>query len=110
MFLKLKMFIGQAAGIILVICLFWSGGLLDAYFDYPRNPVPSVGRVVPLEVKGRTVFITIEERSFLKLLGRISITAGAIMIFVLVTHGGDPFKKRPAELEIPAPKKKFWPW
>jgi hypothetical protein len=110
MFLKFKMFIGQVAGIVLVVCVFWAAGLKNVYFDYPQNPVPSVGRVVPFEIKGRTVFITGEESSFLKLLGRVAVGAGAVIILVLIIHGGDPFKKRLSEFDVPPPRNKWWPW
>ena len=94
MFLTIKKIVGLTAALILVAAWFYSGFLENSYVNHPRSPNPAEGLIVPFVVKGIVVYITEGQRAFLDWLRWIEIGSGTIAVFVIILHGGDPFKSR----------------
>ena len=92
MFLAIKKIVGLSAAIVLITAWFCSGGLDNAYVNYPRTPNLDNGRTVPYRVKGIVVYITEQQRSLLSGLLWIEIFSASIVGLVILVHTGDPFK------------------
>ena len=73
MFLKLKKIIGLTAGLTLVAAWLGYAILENGFLANPRMPTPELGRTVPHEVKGVSVFISDDEQRLLSWLRRIGI-------------------------------------
>jgi hypothetical protein len=94
MFLKAKKIVVRLAALILVVAWFTHGYLENTYVNYPRAPQPEYGRIVPYPVKGIVTYITAGQQDFLSRLTWIEISSGAVVVLVILSHWGDPFRSR----------------
>jgi hypothetical protein len=94
MFLTIKKVISLGAALIFVAAWFAYGNLQNAYVGYPHEPVQESGKIVPHLVKGGTVYITVDQDRFLRLLGWIQTISGIFVVLIVLLHWGDPFKPK----------------
>jgi len=79
--------IGQGAGLVLVGAWFWFGGREMNFVTWPRVPQPEIGRTIPHQTKGITVYIAKADQEIQRRLAYVMIGAGIVTFFCLFPSG-----------------------
>jgi hypothetical protein len=84
---KLFYRMGQAAGIVFVGAWFWWGAAEMNYVSWPRAPQPEIGRTIPYQTKGVTVYIAKSDQDFGMRLTYVMIGSGIVFLIGAVFSG-----------------------
>jgi hypothetical protein len=79
--------VGQAAGVLLVLIVFWFGAEQNNVTGWRTEPNPEVGRTIPAHVKGGTIYVSKSDLDLDRWLSFTAYGAGVVMLICLIFSG-----------------------